>query len=210
MLRPATLVIPPSFAIADHGAPAHGSAASLPATSATATSVIASRRTRNPSVHHGSMADERSFQEQLPDNHCFGCGTENHLGLGLRSRWVGAASVATWSGRPEHAAGPRHILNGGIIATLLDCHGVCTAIADAYRDEDRPIGSDPEIWYATSNLSIEYLRPTPLAEPLTLHGEIVERDGRLTIVACTLTADGKERARGRVMAVRVPTDWKRP
>jgi acyl-coenzyme A thioesterase PaaI-like protein len=156
------------------------------------------------------MADELPFQEQLHDNHCFGCGPENHQGLGLRSRWAGAVSVATWSARPEHAAGPPHILNGGIIATLLDCHGVCTAIADAYREEDRPIGSDPEIWYATSNLSIEYLRPTPLAEPVSLHGEIAEREGRLTTIACSLAAAGKERARSRVVAVRVPAEWKQP
>src|SRR5215218_5029413 len=105
------------------------------------------------------MLREPAFQDQMPDNHCFGCGRANAHGLGLRSRWDGDASTAEWTARPEHAAGPPGILNGGIIATLLDCHGVCTAIADAYRRESRPIGSDPEIWYATGTLSVDYLRP---------------------------------------------------
>ena len=62
------------------------------------------------------------------------------------------------------AAGPPHVLNGGIIATLLDCHGVCTAMARAYDDEQRAIGSQPEIWYATTSMTVDYLRPTPIGE----------------------------------------------
>ncbi len=143
------------------------------------------------------------------DNYCWGCGSDNDAGLRLKSTWDGDASVATWTPRPEHAAGPRHLLNGGIIATLLDCHGVCTAIADGYRREGREIGSEPEIWYATAWVAVEYLRPTPLAEPVSLQGRVVERDDRRTVVACALSSGGRERARARVEAIRVPADWKR-
>src|SRR4051794_39421359 len=115
------------------------------------------------------------FQDQMVDNFCWGCGSDNHSGLGLKSTWSGETSVAVWVPRPEHAAGPRHILNGGIIATLLDCHGVCSAVADAFRREGREIGSEPEIWYATASLTVDYLRPTPLAEPVELRGTVVER-----------------------------------
>jgi acyl-coenzyme A thioesterase PaaI-like protein len=154
------------------------------------------------------MPGEPAFQEQMPGNHCFGCGAENDLGLGLRSRWDGDAAVAVWTARPEHAAGPPGILNGGIIATILDCHGVCTAIADAYRREGRAIGTDPEIWFATASITVDYLRPTPLAMTVSLRSEIVERTERSTVVAATLTSDGRERARARVEAVRVPLEWK--
>ena len=145
----------------------------------------------------------------MPDNYCWGCGRDNEAGLALKSTWDGESSIATWMPRPEHAAGPRHFLNGGVIATLLDCHGVGTAIADAYRGEDREIGSEPEIWYATASMTVEYLRPTPIDEPVSLRGEIVHRDGRRTVVACTLSSGGKERGRARVEAVRVPAGWKR-
>ena len=106
----------------------------------------------------------------MKDNHCWGCGADNPDGLLLKSEWDGEETVARWSASPVFAAGPRHILNGGIIATLLDCHGVCTALADAYRREGRMVGSDPEIWHATTAMDIRYLRPTPIEAELTLRG----------------------------------------
>jgi acyl-coenzyme A thioesterase PaaI-like protein len=149
-----------------------------------------------------------AIQDQMHDNFCWGCGADNPDGLQLKSTWDGAVATATWTPDAAHAAGPRHLLNGGIIATILDCHGVCTAVADAYQREGRPIGADPEIWCATASMTVEYLRPTPLGAPLLLRSEVVERDDRRTSVTCVLEADGKERARARVVAVRVPAAWK--
>jgi acyl-coenzyme A thioesterase PaaI-like protein len=149
-----------------------------------------------------------AFQDQMRDNYCWGCGADNDAGLQLKSEWDGDVAVAGWTPWPEHAAGPRHLLNGGIIATLLDCHGVCTALADAYGRDDRPIGSDPEIWYATASLKVDYLRPTPLDAGLLLRAVVVDRRDRRTVVECTLGAADKERARAVVEAVRVPSEWK--
>ena len=149
-----------------------------------------------------------AFQDQIRDNYCWGCGADNDAGLQLRSEWDGDVAVAAWTPWPEHAAGPRHLLNGGIIATVLDCHGVCTAIADAYGRDGRPIGSDPEIWYATASLKVDYLRPTPLDAGLLLRAVVVDRRDRRTVVECTLAAADKERARAVVEAVRVPSEWK--
>ena len=114
-------------------------------------------------------ANRDAFQDRMHDNFCFGCGADNPDGLQLKSAW-GAddpeVAVAQWTPGPVHAAGPRHILNGGIIATLLDCHGICTAVADAYRREGRDVGSDPDLWYATASMQVDYLRPTPIDEPV--------------------------------------------
>jgi acyl-coenzyme A thioesterase PaaI-like protein len=150
------------------------------------------------------------FQDQMHDNFCWGCGADNPDGLQLKSSWDGdgAVAVAHWQPLAEHAAGPRHVLNGGIIATLLDCHGVCIAIADAYAREDRAIGSDPDLWYATASMTIDYLRPTPLEVAVSLRGWIIEIDDRFTTVECELDADGKVRARATVRAVRVPDTWR--
>ena len=79
-----------------------------------------------------------AIQDQLHDNFCWGCGADNPDGLQLKSSWDGTVATATWTPDAVHAAGPRHLLNGGIIATVLDCHGVCTAIADAYEREGAP------------------------------------------------------------------------
>jgi len=149
-----------------------------------------------------------AIQDLIKDNFCWGCGADNEAGLQLKSEWVGDGATATWTPSPVHAAGPRHLVNGGIIATVLDCHSVCTAIADAYRREGREVGTDPEIWFATASMTVEYVRPTPLGAPLVLRSTVLDGDERQTSVECVLEAEGKERARARVEAVRVPAAWK--
>ena len=149
-----------------------------------------------------------AIQDQMTGNHCWGCGADNPEGLHLKSFWDGALAVATFHPSASFAAGPLHFLNGGIIATLLDCHGVCAAIARAYDDERRPIGSDPEIWCATTSMTVDYLRPTPIGEPVALAGRVVGTEDRSTTVECTLVCDGKERARASVRSVRVPEEWR--
>ena len=48
-------------------------------------------------------------------------------------------------GSVHHCHGTKENLNGGIIASLIDCHSLNLAIAHAYRIEQRPIGSAPRI-----------------------------------------------------------------
>ena len=74
-----------------------------------------------------------AFQDLLAGNHCWGCGPDAKDGLKLRSYWDGDETVCTWMPRPEFAAGPRHILYGGMIGSVIDCHSIWTAIAEAYK-----------------------------------------------------------------------------
>ena len=158
----------------------------------------------------GSMSDveSRAIQDQMRDNYCWGCGADNPSGLHLKSYWDGELAIAQWTPSEEFAAGPRHFLNGGIIATLLDCHGVCTAIADAYQREGRGIGADPEIWLATTFLSVEYSRPTPIAEVVEVTARLTHCDEQSASVECVLGAGGKDRVRAAVRATRVPAEWR--
>jgi acyl-coenzyme A thioesterase PaaI-like protein len=155
-----------------------------------------------------------AIQDRIQDNNCWGCGADNPDGLHLKSYWDGTLAVARFRPAEMFAAGPRHVLNGGIIATLLDCHGVCTAMARAYDDEARDIGSDPEIWFATASMTVDYLRPTPIGQEVQLTGRVLEpsadpqSDGRTTAVECVLSCAGKERARATVRSVRVPEEWR--
>ncbi|MGH2625286.1 MAG: PaaI family thioesterase, partial [Anaerolineales bacterium] len=115
--------------------------------------------------------------------------------------------VCVWQPAPEHMAGPRGVLNGGIIATIIDCHTICTAVADAYRAEGRPIGSEPLIWFVTGSLAVSYRRPAPLDRPLRVSARIRERTERKTVVTAMVAAGGEECATGEVVAVRVPPEW---
>ncbi len=148
------------------------------------------------------------IQDQMKDNYCWGCGADNPAGLHLKSYWDGEVAVAQWMPGDEYAAGPRHFLNGGIIATLLDCHGVCTAIASAYQREGRDIGTNPEIWYATTSMSVDYRRPVPINSTVQLSARVAALEGQITTVACVLSSDAKDRAQASVRSIRVPDDWR--
>jgi len=153
-----------------------------------------------------------AFQDLMPFNHCWGCGAENPAGLRLKSRWSAddpELSIATFRPRMEHMAGPRRVLNGGIIATVLDCHGVCTAVADAYRREGREIGRGDTIWFATGSLDVTYRMPARIDVTVELEARVVDRAERKIVVGCTLIAADNVCARAAVKAVRVPPSWLR-
>ena len=138
-------------------------------------------------------------------HHCHGCGAANEKGLRLKSYWDGDEAIATWRAEPHHCGGTKENLNGGIIASLIDCHSLNLAIAQAYRAAGRPIGSAPRIGYVTANLKIAYLKPTPLQEPIDLRARVVKLDGRKAWLHCALSAAGIIRAEGEVLGVRV--EW---
>jgi acyl-coenzyme A thioesterase PaaI-like protein len=149
--------------------------------------------------------EQAAFQDQGSVHHCHGCGAANEKGLQLKSFWIGEEAVATWRAQPHHCGGTRENLNGGIIASLIDCHSLNLAIASAYRAEGRAIGSAPRIGYVTANLNVAYLKPTPLHEQIQLRARIAKLAGRKAWVSCTLSAAGEVRATGEVLGVRV--EW---
>jgi acyl-coenzyme A thioesterase PaaI-like protein len=149
-----------------------------------------------------------AIQDRIPHNHCWGCGTLNPRGLHIQSFPEGDETVCRFQPAPEHMAGPTHVVNGGIIAAVVDCHTICTAIADAYRAAGRALGSEPLVWCVTAALKIEYLAPTPIAEPMELRARILEAKGRKRVVACTVRSGGRETARAEVVAVEVSPAWR--
>jgi acyl-coenzyme A thioesterase PaaI-like protein len=152
----------------------------------------------------------RAIQDSIPHNHCWGCGTLNPRGLHVKSYLDGDGTVCRFQPFPEHMAGPTHVVNGGIIAAVVDCHSVCTAIADAYRVAGRELGSEPLLWAVTGSLKIDYSAPTPIAEPMELRARVRETSGRRRIVECTVRSGGRECARAEVVAVEVPPAWRDP
>jgi acyl-coenzyme A thioesterase PaaI-like protein len=148
---------------------------------------------------------EKAFQDYYPDllSHCYGCGRLNEKGHQIRSFWDGEESVARFTPKPEHIAVPGFVY-GGLLASLVDCHGTGTAAAAAYRTEGREMDSEPPHRFLTASLKVDYLKPTPLGPVLELRGKVAEVKGRKVVVEITLTADGELCVRGRVVAVEVP------
>jgi acyl-coenzyme A thioesterase PaaI-like protein len=150
---------------------------------------------------------EAAIQDQLHGNLCFGCGADNPDGLQIKSYWDGETATCTFAPQPHHTAGPPHVVNGGIMATIIDCHGICTAMAAAYQREGRPIGSNPLLWHVTGRLDVQYLKPTAIKGPVDLTGRVVETGDRKTTVEVIATCGGVETAKGTVVCIRVPPDF---
>lgn len=150
------------------------------------------------------MKTSQAIQDLIgPENHCHGCGPDNTRGLRIKSFTSGDEFICNFKPEPHHCAGSTDVLNGGIIASLIDCHCVNSAMAQAYIDEKREVGSEPKIWYVTATLSVSYLKPTPITGPIELRAKIVEKSDRKSKLSCSLMVSGVETAKGEVLAVRI-------
>lgn len=148
---------------------------------------------------------KKAFQDYYPDElaYCYGCGKLNEQGHQLRSYWDGEETVAIFNPKPYHIAIPGYVY-GGLIASIIDCHGTGSAAAAAYRRAGREMGSDPPFRFVTAGLQVDYLKPTPLGIPLEVRGTIEEVTDRKVVVNATVAANGEICAKGRVVAVQMP------
>jgi acyl-coenzyme A thioesterase PaaI-like protein len=152
------------------------------------------------------MTSGTAFQDDVfcKGNHCWVCGNENPRGLSIKSYWDGNESVCTWQPKDYHSAGWPHVLNGGIISGIIDCHCVCTMNAEYYKNKDLGEKEFPEYWFATASMNIDFLKPTPVDKPVQLRANIKEMSDKKAVVSCSLYSDGTECACGEVLGVRVP------
>jgi acyl-coenzyme A thioesterase PaaI-like protein len=118
------------------------------------------------------MSQEQSLQERyFPDMRCFGCGQANDKGLRLRSFPLDDGLVtARFTPWPEHDNGLGY-LNGGIIATVLDCHSAAAVVHEAFQRGWPPLPG-AALPYVTAGLQVSYLRPAPLTDTVTLYAEV--------------------------------------
>ena len=153
----------------------------------------------------------KAIQDTYPDDqsHCYGCGRLNPDGLQIKSTWDGEQGHCEFEPQPHHTALPGYVY-GGLIASLIDCHGTGTASAAAYQAEGREMGSEPTYRFVTASLHVDFLRPTPIGEKLTLTGKLEEVRGRKMRVSVALYARGNLCARGEVWAAPLPERMMRP
>ncbi len=145
-----------------------------------------------------------AFQDCYPDkfSHCYGCGKSNPHGHHLKSYWDGQETIARFTVRPEFSGGvPDHVY-GGMVASLLDCHGTASAAAFAYRAAGREMGDGGEFMrFVTAQLKVDFLRPTPIGVELVIKGQLLGIDGRKVQLSLSLSAGEQTCARGEMLAV---------
>lgn len=135
-----------------------------------------------------------SLQERyFPDLPCFGCGPANEKGLQLRSfardDGIATALFTPW---PEHDNGLGY-LNGGIIATVLDCHSAAAVTHEAFRNGWLPLPG-AALPHVTAGLDVRYLRPAPLRDTVTLYAEVTRSSEAEITARAWLEWDDKVRA----------------
>ena len=151
------------------------------------------------------MTTPKAFQDYYPDvlAHCYGCGRLNAFGHQIKSYWDGEESVCHFLPDAQHIAIPGYVY-GGLLASLVDCHGTGTAAAAGYRAEKRSMDSEPPLRFLTASLHVDYLKPTPLGVELEVRGRVKEVKGRKVVIEEWLLANGEVTVRGEVVAVQVP------
>ncbi|MFW9847574.1 MAG: PaaI family thioesterase [Candidatus Thorarchaeota archaeon] len=142
-----------------------------------------------------------TIQDEWPEvgTFCWGCGKNNEFGLHLKSYWDEDEVVATFTPKDYHLAFPG-ILNGGIIATIIDCHGTGTANAYSHKMDEH---DGYHHMCVTGSIYVKYLRPTPIDKPVTLRARVKKVEGNRITTSCSLFSEGNLCATGEVMTVLV-------
>lgn len=119
--------------------------------------------------------EQKTFQDYYPEDvsHCYGCGKDNKHGLQIKSYWDGEETYAIFNPKPYHTATKGYVY-GGLIASLIDCHGTGTASAAMYKKEGREMDTKPTLRFVTASLHIDFLKPTPIGTPLEIRGKTEE------------------------------------
>ncbi|MCA9904163.1 MAG: PaaI family thioesterase [Anaerolineae bacterium] len=133
---------------------------------------------------------------------CYGCGRHNEHGLHVQTFWDGAVGVAHFMPRDYHTAFPG-VVYGGLLASVIDCHSIGTAIAAMYDAEDRAPGTELEITCVTGNLNVTYLHPTPMGVELIINARIKSLTERKALLETEVLAGDLVTVRAEVIAVRV-------
>jgi acyl-coenzyme A thioesterase PaaI-like protein len=150
--------------------------------------------------------EQEALQDKAPEemSKCWGCGRNNEHGLQIKSYWTGEEAVCTWKPQKHHLAFPG-ILNGGIIAALIDCHCMATAGATIMKEKGIDINEDIKEGIITDSLFIKYLKPTPINYPVTLRARVKEINDRKITIFCELYSKDKLCVTGEAVAIKITT-----
>jgi acyl-coenzyme A thioesterase PaaI-like protein len=156
-----------------------------------------------------------AFQDCYPEelSHCYGCGKNNSDGHQLKTYWQteqgkisedeAEQTISHFMPEPCHTAIPGFVY-GGLVASIIDCHGTGSAAGMAYRQEHRAMGTAPSLRFVTAALNVSFLAPTPMGVELELIGTFSEVKAKKIVVEITVSANGVICAKGTVIAVKMP------
>ncbi|WP_040208886.1 PaaI family thioesterase [Neobacillus jeddahensis] len=152
---------------------------------------------------------ETAIQDEYPADFawCYGCGRLNEGGHHFRTGWLGDQTETIYSPKPEHLALPGFVY-GGVIASLIDCHGTGSAALALHRKNGNEPGDGVEPpRFVTASLNVNFLKPTPHGVPLKAIGVVQEIHPKKFKVLTEVFAEDILCARGEVVAVVMPSSF---
>jgi acyl-coenzyme A thioesterase PaaI-like protein len=150
-----------------------------------------------------------AIQDEYPDDFawCYGCGRLNKEGYHFRTGWQGENTVTIYSPEPEHIALPGFVY-GGIVASLIDCHGTGSASLALHKKNGREPGEGAEPpRFVTASLKVDFVKPTPHGVHLKAIGVVHEIHPKKFRVETEVFANNELCARGEVFAVVMPNTF---
>jgi acyl-coenzyme A thioesterase PaaI-like protein len=151
----------------------------------------------------------KAIQDEYPEDFswCYGCGRMNEHGHHFRTGWDGDKTVTIYNPKPEHMALPGFVY-GGLIASLVDCHGTGSAALFLHRKNGNEPGDGEEPpRFVTASLHVDFLKPTPQGAALKAVGKVVEIHPKKYKVETEVYAGETVCARGEVVAVIMPSTF---
>jgi uncharacterized protein (TIGR00369 family) len=129
---------------------------------------------------------------QLQVNHCFACGPNNPDGMRLRFHYDEKRNRFICRFRlSKRYTGPPGHCHGGIIATILD-------------EAMGKVNKLRHVVALTSEITVRYLKPVPLAQPLRVESREVKVRGRKHVnMAEILNEKGEVLARSRGLFIAI-------
>lgn len=175
--------------------------------------IIQVKKDSGVTIRGGKMPKvERAIQDDYRDEfaRCYGCGRLNKNGLHVRTGWDEVNSdktVAYYDPRADEIAVPG-VVYGGLLASIVDCHGIGSASLALHRKNGHEPGDDIEPpRLVTASLHVDYFRPTPHGTTLKLVGEIEEIHPKRFSVQVDVIANDEVCAKGEVVAVVAPESF---
>ncbi|RDW22442.1 thioesterase [Oceanobacillus arenosus] len=150
-----------------------------------------------------------AIQDYYADDYawCYGCGRLNEHGLHLRTGWQGEKTITVYTPLPEHTAIPGFVY-GGLIASLIDCHGTGSASLALHRKNGYEPGDEVEPpRFVTASLAIDFVKPTPQGLRLKAIGRLEEVHPKRWKIHTEVFADDTVCAKGTVDAVVMPKSF---
>ncbi|MFC4711531.1 PaaI family thioesterase [Planococcus dechangensis] len=152
---------------------------------------------------------EHAIQDEYAEDFawCYGCGRLNEDGLQLRTGWKGNDTITLYEPRKEHTAIPGFVY-GGLLASLIDCHGTGSASLFLHRKNGHEPGSGEETpRFVTGSLHVDFLKPTPHGKTLKAIGKVEEIHPKKYKVIVEVFAEDIKVANGEVVAVLMPSTF---